>query len=213
MVRVLCLGKNAHAASPDEGNNAIAALLALLADLPLAACGSTAAVAALHTLFPHGDNRGRALGIAQEDAESGPLTLNLALITLTETGFTAKFDVRFPICATEETCKNACERSFARHGIRVTGDGEMTGIHHVPADSPLVKTLLGCYSAYTGEENPKPIAIGGGTYVHDIPGGVAFGCDFPGFDPKMHGANEQALVSNLVLSCKIFTQAIIELCS
>lgn len=53
--------------------------------------GSTKAVLALHTLFPFGDNRGKALGIAQEDAESGPLTLNFALLTLTETGFTAKF--------------------------------------------------------------------------------------------------------------------------
>ena len=211
-VKVLCAGKNAHAASPDDGNNAISALLTLLAALPLAACGSTEAVQALHTLFPHGDNRGKALGIAQEDAESGPLTLNLALMTLTEEGFTAKFDVRFPICATNENCKKACEASFAKYGIAVTQDPDMTTIHHVPADSPLVKTLLSCYSDYTGIQYPKPIAIVGGTYVHDIPGGVAFGCDFPGFDPKMHGANEQASVENLILSCKIFTQAIIELC-
>lgn len=211
-VKVLCGGKNAHAAWPDAGNNAITALLELLSALPLAPCGSTEAVQALHALFPHGDHRGKALGIAQEDAESGPLTLNLALMTLTEEGFTAKFDVRFPICATEENCKKACELSFAKHGIAVTGDPDMTAIHHVSADSPLVKTLLRCYSRYTGVQDPKPIAIGGGTYVHDIPGGVAFGCDFPGFDPKMHGANEQALASNLILSSKIFTQAIIELC-
>ncbi len=210
--RILCAGKNAHAASPDGGNNAIAALLELLSRLPLAQCGSTQAICAMHTLFPHGDNRGKALGIAQSDAESGDLTLNLALMTLTETGFTAKFDVRFPICANEENCKKAAEASFAKHGISVMGDGDMTTVHCVPSDSPFVKTLLKCYEEYTGVHGAKPLAIGGGTYVHDIPGGVAFGCEMPGFDPQMHGPDERIRVEDLMTSCKIFTQAIVELC-
>ena len=209
---ILCHGKNAHAASPDEGINAIQALLALLAKLPLADCPSTKAVASMAQLFPFGDNRGKALGIASSDPESGELTLNLAIINLTETGFTAKFDCRFPLSSNEVNCKLACEASLARHGMAVTGDGDMTHVHCVPSDSPLVTTLLRCYSLYTGEADPKPIAIGGGTYVHDIPGGVAFGCDFPGFDPKMHAADEQASVDNLLKAAKIFTQAIFELC-
>ena len=207
-----CAGKNAHAASPDGGINAIAALLEVLAALPLAGCAGTDAIRSMHELFPFGDNRGRALGIAQSDAESGELTLNLAVMTLTETGFSAKFDVRFPLCANEDNCKRACEASFAAHGIAVTGAPDMTTVHCVSADSPLVRTLLACSETYTGEPNAQPIAIGGGTYVHDIPGGVAFGCQFPGFDPKMHAANEQARIDQLLLSCKIFTQAIAELC-
>lgn len=211
-VHILCAGKNAHAASPDEGNNSIAALLLALNKLPLADCGSTKAVKAMSQLFPHGDNRGKALGIAQEDAESGPLTLNLALMTLTETGFTAKFDVRFPLCANEENCRQACETSFARHGISVTGDGDMTTVHCVEADSPFVKTLLKCYEVYTGDVGSKPIAIGGGTYVHDIPGGVAFGCNMPGFEAQMHGPDERVRIADLVTSAKIFAQAIVEVC-
>ena len=207
-----CAGRNAHAASPDDGLNAISALLTLLARLPLADCESTRTLNAMHTLFPFGDNRGKALGIGQEDEESGPLTLNLALMTLTDTGFTGKFDVRFPLCANEENCKNACEASFACYGIAVTGDAGMVPPHHVPADSPLVRTLLDCYQVYTGDTDAKPLAIGGGTYVHDIPGGVAFGCEFPGFDPRMHAANEQASVEQLLTSCKIFTMAIARLC-
>lgn len=209
---IFCAGKNAHAANPDEGNNAIAALLTVLASLPLADCESTKAVKAMHALFPHGDNRGKALGIAQEDVESGALTLNLALMTLTETGFSAKFDVRFPLCATEENCKRMAERTFTKHGISIIGDGEMTAVHCVEADSPFVQTLLACYGAYTGDVGAKPIAIGGGTYVHDIPGGVAFGCTMPGFDPQMHGPDERICVDDLMTACKIFTQAIVELC-
>ena len=211
-VEVHCLGKNAHAASPDDGINAISALLEVLAALPLAHCGTTQAVRAMAELFPYGDTRGKALGIAQSDPESGELTLNLALMTLTETGFTAKFDARVPICATQENCADACAAALAARGIAVTGGGEMTHVHVVEADSPLVKTLLDCYQTYTGAKDPKPLAIGGGTYVHDIPGGVAFGCDFPDFDPKMHSANEQASVDNLLKSAKIFALAIAELC-
>lgn len=209
---ILASGKNAHAASPDDGRNAIQALLEVLARLPLADCPSTRHIRGLHALFPFGDTRGRGLGIAQEDAESGPLTLNLALLEVTETGLTAKFDCRFPLCANEANCKAVCESALARHGLSVTGDREMRPAHSVPADSPLVRTLLDCYALYTGHPNPKPMAIGGGTYVHNIPGGVAFGCVFPGFDPKMHGANEQARVDHLLLSAKIFTHAIFELC-
>lgn len=207
-----CAGRNAHAAAPDSGINAIAALLEVLGQLPLADCGSTKAIRSMHALFPFGDNRGQALGIAQSDAQSGRLTLNLALMTLTETGFTAQFDARVPICANEDNCKTICEASFAGHGICVLADPDMTPTHCVSGDTPLVKTLLACYAAYTGEEDPQPIAIGGGTYVHDIPGGVAFGCDFPGADSKMHSANEQASIPNLICACKIFTQAIAELC-
>ena len=207
-----CQGKNAHAASPDDGINAITALLDALSFLPLAECGSTRAVRAMAELFPFGDNRGRALGIAMEDAKSGPLTLNLALMKLTETGFSAKFDVRFPLCASEDNCRRACEAAFAARGIAVTEDPEMRPAHEVPADSELVRTLLGCYSAWTGEADPKPIAIGGGTYVHDIPGGVAFGCCFPGYDTRMHAADERIPVEHLLTACKIYTQAIAELC-
>jgi len=210
--RIRCLGRNAHAARPDNGINAIQALLEVLAALPLADCASTKAIRGMHQLFPFGDNRGKNLGIAQSDAESGELTLNLALMTLSETGFSAKFDVRFPLCANEDNCKKAAEAGFAKHGITVTGDGEMTPAHCVPSDSELVKTLLACYSTYTGVADPKPISIGGGTYVHDIPGGVAFGCQFPGFDSRMHSANELTRIDDLVKSAKIFALAISQLC-
>ncbi len=211
-LHIHCAGKNAHAASPDGGRNAISALLDLLSRLPLAECESTETLHALHTLFPFGDNRGKALGIANEDAESGPLTLNLALLKLDGQGFSAKFDVRFPVSSNKENCKNACEASLARCGIAVTGDPDMTTVHCVPADSTLVTALMKSYQTFSGDTESKPLAIGGGTYVHDIPGGVAFGCVFPGFDPKMHAPDEQASVEQLLCSCKIFTHAILSLC-
>lgn len=210
-VTVHCAGKNAHAAMPEGGINAIQALLEVLAVLPLADCPSTRVVKSMRALFPFGDLGGKALGIAQADEVSGVLTLNLALMELDEGGFWASFDSRVPVCATEDNCLNVCKAALESHGITLER-GKMLPAHVVDADSPLVRTLLGCYSAVTGVADPQPIAIGGGTYVHNIPGGVAFGCDFPGFDPKMHSANEQASVENLLASARIFALAIARLC-
>ncbi len=209
-VKIHALGKNAHASLPEGGINAIQGLLDLLYLLPLADCPSTQALRSMHELFPFGDMWGKSLGIAMAD-ESGKLTLNLGLMTLTGTGFTASFDSRVPVCATEDNCAKVCKAAMAAKGIAVT-DSHMMAAHIVEAGSPLVKTLLECYSTYTGVTDPQPIAIGGGTYVHNIPGGVAFGCEFPDFDPKMHSANEQARVEDLMTSAKIFALAIAKLC-
>ena len=209
-LRILCHGRGAHASLPEGGCNAVTALLELLGALPLAKVGSTAALRALGALFPHGDLAGKALGIAQADQISGALTLAFSLLEVTPTGLRGQFDSRVPVCADETNCKAAAEAAFAKFGFAL--EGEMQPPHHTPADSPLVKTLLHCYEQYTG--NPgECLAIGGGTYVHDIPGGVAFGCAMPGFEGNMHGADEHACIADLLTSAKIFTQAIIQLCS
>jgi succinyl-diaminopimelate desuccinylase len=54
--------------------------------------------------------------------------------------------------------------------------------------------------------------MGGLTYVHDIEGGVAFGVAMPGDDNRAHGANEYISKEQLILSAKMFTQAILDMC-
>ena len=208
-LRVLCHGRGAHASTPEEGCNAITALLHLLRALPLAKVGSTAALQGLAALFPHGDTAGKALGIAQSDELSGPLTLAFSLLELNPTGLEGQFDSRVPICADEANCKAPAEAAFAKFGFAVSGG--MDAPHHTPADTPFVSTLLKCYEQYTGSKG-ECLAIGGGTYVHDIPGGVAFGCAMPGFNGNMHGADEHTCIADQLTACKIFTQAIIDLC-
>ena len=84
--------------------------------------------------------------------------------------------------------------------------------HHVDENSEFVQTLLRCYEKYSGQKG-ECLAIGGGTYVHNLKNGVAFGCTMPGTDNNMHGDDEFAVVDELILSAKIFTEAIIQLCS
>ncbi len=209
-VRIHCGGRGAHASLPEEGNNALTALLALLCELPLAKSACTAALQSLRVLFPHGDCAGTALGIAQSDQASGALSLAFSLLTVSETGLEGRFDSRVPLCATEDNCKKRTEAAFAKLGFSVSG--EMEPPHHTPADSPFVQTLLKCYEQYTGRPG-QCLAIGGGTYVHGIPGGVAFGCGMPGFNGNMHGADEHLCIKDLITACKIFTQVILELCA
>lgn len=40
---------------------------------------------------------------------------------------------------------------------------------YIPADDPLIKTLMDIYEAHTGDTESKPLVIGGGTYARAIP--------------------------------------------
>ena len=184
-------------------------MLELLCALPLAQDEAAAAIRALHRFFPYGDNEGKALGIAMEDEISGRLSLVLSMLNLNEGGFTACFDCRASLCATQATTQGHVEQLFAAQGWEC--DGEFVEGHAVDGDSEFVRTLLRSYEAYTG----KPgycLSIGGGTYVHEIPGGVAFGPAEPGFENNCHGANERASLKGLLQCAAIYADVIANLC-
>ena len=202
-------GEASHAAWPEGGNNAITGLVALLCALPLAEGGCKEALDGLNALLPHGDYTGRALGIAQEEPVAGPLTVAFSLLEVGETGLEGRFDSRVPLCASEDNCLNVAKAAFEARGFAF--EGSQSEPHHVPADSPFIKTLLKRYEEYTGLKG-ECLSTGGGTYVHDIPGGVAFGCSLPGFDSHLHGPDERVRVSDLMLSAKLFAHIIVDLC-
>ena len=207
---ILCAGQNAHGSTPEEGHNAQTALIALLASLPMAELPSTAAIRALSRLFPHGDHTGTALGISQSDELSGALSLAFTILELNEEGFEARFDSRTPLCGTEETVNAVAEKALKNAGFTV--EGKLDPPHHVPADSPFIQTLANAYETWTGEKS-ECLAIGGGTYVHDIPGGVAFGANMPGFACSLHGPDERVSVQDLMTTAEIYAQVILELCT
>lgn len=210
MAKVTAVGEGAHAAHPEGGNNALTALLYLANRLPLAPCGQTEALKALEECFPHGDSRGEALGIQMADEISGPLTLVFSMLEVTETGLEGRFDSRCPLCANEENVLKPAKALMEEKGFCFLTDS-MIPPHHVPGDSPFVQTLLKVYEEYTGRKGECQ-ATGGGTYVHDLKNGVAFGAAMPETDNRMHGADEFAVIDELLVSAKIFAQAIAELC-
>lgn len=206
---IAAVGVPAHASTPDAGKNAITAMLELLVKLNLVQDAPMEAVRNLNRLFPYGDNGGHAIGIAQEDAISGKLTLSLSVLNLDETGFTARFDSRDPICATAENTKGVVEKVFADLGWNCKG--EFNPAHYVDENTPFIKTLLETYEEFSGRKGYCE-AIGGGTYVHHIPGGVAFGAGEHDFDSRLHSANERARISQLLLTAEIYAAVIARIC-
>lgn len=201
----------AHASTPGDGNNAVTGLIDLLCGIPFADSEGFRRLRAVNRLFPHGDWKGTAAGVAMKDAISGELTMSLNLFDCRTTGLKGYFDGRTPVSATDRNLKDAfCARARLL-GLEPDGEG-VSPAHHVPADTPFVRTLLKCYEQYTGRKG-RCLAIGGGTYAHRLKNGVAFGCSMPGTDNRMHAADEYAVVDDLLVSAKIFTQAIIDLCS
>ena len=210
-MELTAIGSGAHASTPAEGNNALTGLLTLLDRLEFAPCEQTKMIHNLLTLFPHGDTRGEALGVAMADELSGELTMALSMMTITEKDLSGTFDSRSPICATDENMLETIRRNMKAAGMTLHNDS-MTPPHHVDGNSHFVKTLLNVYEEYTGQKG-ECIAMGGGTYVHSLKNGVAFGASMPGTDNRMHGADEFAVIDELLMSAKMFAQVIVELCS
>ena len=203
-------GTAAHASTPEQGVNGITALIRLLLALPLAEHPSREALRHLGALMPHGDSAGRALGIAMEDEISGQLTLAFSLLKMGETGIEGSFDSRVPICATEENCRLKAKAAFEERGFSF--EGILRPPHHTSEDSPFIRSMLQRYSEFTGRKG-ECLSMGGGTYVHDIPGGVAFGAAMPDFESNLHGANERMRIEDMLAAIKIFAAVICDLCT
>lgn len=202
-------GTAGHAAMANLANNGLTALIKLLCALPLADCESTRALKQLNEIFPHGDTEGVAAGVALEDKISHKLTLAFTLLNMDEEGISGQFDSRVPVCATVENCKNVVDKRLKEFGFEVKG--EMAPPHYTPEDRPFIKVLLNSYEMYTGLKGECQ-SMGGGTYVHDVEGGVAFGATMPGFESNLHGANERLNIKDALTSCKIFAQVIYDMC-
>lgn len=207
---VTAKGLAAHASTPELGHNAICGLLRMLAELPLGEDPCQKAVREVARRFPLDEFGGESLGIAMEDEISGKLTMNLGILNYDGKTLRGTFDSRISICGSDETVTEVIRSSMAEAGFQMA-EGGMIAPHHVPADSELVSQLLACYEDYTGKKG-KTVAMGGGTYVHDLKRGVAFGCVLPEVDNHMHGDDEFMEISTLLMSAKIFADAIVRLC-
>ncbi|MBO5798202.1 MAG: Sapep family Mn(2+)-dependent dipeptidase [Clostridia bacterium] len=204
-LRLATHGVAAHGSMPEKGENAVTALLEVLAALEIGG----EAVKAAARCFPFAETGGDSAGAACRDEQSGPLTLSLNRLRLEKGRLLAMADIRFPVTETVASVQEKLHRGLDAH-FTVSFENCVEG-HHVPADSPFVQALLRVYEEQTGQPG-RCLAIGGGTYVHEIPGGVAFGAEFPGTDNCMHGADEFIGVDELVLNAKLIAHAILAVC-
>lgn len=101
-IKITACGAFAHASTPEMGNNALTALLQLLASVGMEESELKNDISFLAKVYPHGDGKGAGLGVAMSDEESGELTLSLDLMNYDGKTLTGSYDFRAPICATKE---------------------------------------------------------------------------------------------------------------
>lgn len=200
-------GVGAHGSLPQKGKNAIIYALQFLRTLPLTPEEQGALDFIL--TYPGTGFYGEGFGIALSDEPSGRLSLNLGILELNSDKVHFVLDIRYPVTYKQDDVFLPIEKiaQSEQFCIQVLNHQES---HHVPKDSNLVQSLLKAYTDVTGLD-PFAFAIGGGTYAKALPQGVAFGPVFPGEPEVIHCADEYISIDNLLLTTKVYAQAILNL--
>lgn len=204
IITILCEGKPAHASTPESGVNAVTALISLLNRII-----DNATLAGLEKLFPFGETDGKSAGLSCSD-EHGALTAVFSIFNFDGKTCDGVVDVRFPCCKNLAFVDETERAAFAELNLeyeRFMGDEP----HIVPEDSDFIRALLSVYEEVEGERGYCR-AIGGGTYVHNIAGGVAFGAERGDTDYNMHADNEFITVDELLRDAELFAEVIKKIC-
>jgi len=196
-------GVSAHASTPEKGENAITKFLHYNNyGLPQ--------LLKLKELFPHGEFNGKSCGLGFRDDISGDMTCVLSMLNTENGRINGGIDIRFPLDRTKAEISDIIYRKLRDAGFNIDSC-EGVEPHCTDENSDFVQALLRVYERVTGDKG-KCIAIGGGTYVHEIEGGVAFGAEFPNEDGHMHCPDEFITVENLLKNAEIMAEAMVELC-
>ena len=196
-------GVSAHASTPEKGENAITKFLAS----GVIPCKP---IDELRKLFPHGEFNGKSCGLGFKDNISGDMTCVLSLLNTKNRRLHGGIDIRFPLDRTKAEISDIICKKLRVAGFEVDSC-EGVEPHCTDENSGFVQTLLSVYEKVTGDKG-RCIAIGGGTYVHEIEGGVAFGAEFPNKNYNMHCPDEFISVEDFLKNAEIMAEAMKELC-
>lgn len=202
--RIRVTGRQGHAATPEEGKNALQGMVALLVRLPLGEADHQA-LETIYRAFAL-DLYGQGMGIDMEDP-TGRTTANLPILSWDEKGYRMHIDIRCPVSLTKERLDELVQRAMgdARAELLYYNKGL-----YVPPEDELVRELLKVYRQRTGTE-AQPVRCGGGTYARKLPRAVAFGIEYEGSGTGAHQANEFARFEELRFNAKIIADAMIAL--
>jgi succinyl-diaminopimelate desuccinylase len=153
------------------------------------------------------DLHGEGMGCGLADEPSGPLIFNVGTISGDTEAVLLTVNVRYPVTMTQDMVYDAMLPVIHKYDLGLVKLDHKPPIY-VPADNPLVETLMDVYRKHTGDAESRPAVIGGGTYARAAENIVAFGPGFPG-EPKLeHQKDECISEENLRRLIRIYADAI-----
>ncbi|MGA9524359.1 MAG: Sapep family Mn(2+)-dependent dipeptidase [Myxococcaceae bacterium] len=206
-------GRAVHSSGAEEGHNALWDLSALAAQLPLRENGISAMLGVIARRFD-GDHYGKKLGLAYEDPFMGPLLVAPTVLRVDGDKVRLLVNMRRPMGRDNAAFRASLDRAAAaiaeETGGRVKeGGGRSVGDPHAADTSgPLATTLLDIYGQVRGVENPKAIAIRGGTYARLFPRAVDFGPNLPGEPYTGHAPDESISLEALDAVTTMLSEAV-----
>ncbi|WLR45974.1 dipeptidase PepV [Halobacillus litoralis] len=199
-------GNAVHASKPEEGLNAITALLRFLQFLPLDG-EYELFIQKIYKAFETTDGKG--LNVKQMDEVSGALTSNLGSIVIDEHTCKLGFNLRYPVSADYNGIDQQLKDFAAKNRGTYEVYDHLASIH-LEKDHPFVRTLLSVYNKVTGEEAAVK-TMGGATYARALEAGVAFGALFDDSPDTAHQKDEHVRISDMIKAIEIYAESLYEL--
>ncbi len=209
-IKFTSYGIQAHGAHPDLGINAISRLIIILNKI-FKYYNIQISLFDFFDKYIGTDFSGKNLDINFED-ETGKLTLNVSHFSLEDSKLKIKMNIRIPVETSTDIINKEFEKRCEFYNNLFYNIISCLPALYVPKDHILVKTLCDIFNKCTNSNN-APIAIGGGTYAKAFKNCISFGANFPGHKDMCHQTDEFIEINNLILCCKIYTEAIINLTS
>lgn len=204
-------GISAHGARPDLGLNAISIMMEFLGHLSFVNEDTNEFIAFYNEHIGFTLD-GAGMGCGLSDEISGKLIFNVGMADIGPEAARLTINIRYPVTTGGEDVYEAMMPVINRYNL-----GIVKGKHQLPIyfaeDHPLITSLMEVYRKHTGDEESKPIVIGGGTYARAAANIVAFGPSMPDDPDIAHQKNEFIEIDQLVLIAKIYADAIKRLAS
>ena len=208
-LEITTTGVASHGARPWTGLNAISIMFAFLSRLNFANEDFNDFIS-FYNKYIGFDLTGRSMGIELEDEQSGKLIFNAGMVELNPEAVKLSINVRYPVSNKLEDVTKPVQEVIDKYNM-----GIIIEKHHDPiwidVESPMVKILMDVYRRNTGDNESKPLVIGGGTYARATDNIIAFGALFPGDEDIMHQKNEKLSIDRFVQMTKIYAEAIHDL--
>ena len=207
-LKIESFGISAHSAHPELGKNAITILVKFLVN------NFEFENNYLNTLFELGLFDIYSPKFLSENKkiedESGILTSNIAFLEYKNNKLVIKINLRVPVTFELEKIEEKYNNLKNRFQNLIITTLSKQNPLYIDKNSSLVKKLVNIFNKKTGL-NEEPIAIGGGTYARAFKNFISYGMTMPGDKDMCHQVNEFIEIDKLILSAKIYAEAIYEL--